>query len=191
MKIDGILPFARKLLEKSVQSGDICVDATAGNGHDTLFLAQLVGKNGQVYSFDIQEKAIVKTKNRLMTENQLEQVTLIHDGHEKVKDYIPTQYHGRVTGAIFNLGYLPGGDKAIVTTPKTTIKAIEHLLDILAVGGIIVLVIYHGHDEGKFERDAILQFVESLPQENAYVLKYEFINQRNYPPFIAAIEKRV
>lgn len=191
MKIDGILPFARKLLEKSVQSGDICVDATAGNGHDTLFLAQLVGKNGQVYSFDIQEKAIVKTKNRLMTENQLEQVTLIHDGHEKVKDYIPKQYYGKVTGAIFNLGYLPGGDKSIVTTPKTTIQAIENLLELLAIGGMIVLVIYHGHDEGKVERDAILQFVESLPQENAYVLKYQFINQKNNPPFIVAIEKRV
>lgn len=191
MKLDGILPFARILLEKSVQPGHICVDATAGNGHDTLFLAKRVGNSGHVYAFDIQEQALLNTKNRLIAANVYDQVTLIHDGHEKVKDYVAKQHYGNVTGAIFNLGYLPGGDKNVVTTPKTTIEAINSLLDILAVGGIIVLVIYHGHDEGKKEKDEILQFASSLPQEKAHVLKYEFINQRNNPPFIVAIEKRV
>ena len=188
--MDGILPFARKLLEKVVGNGDIAIDATAGNGHDTLFLAKLVGQNGRVFSFDVQKEAINKTQQRLANHNELEQVTLINDGHEKVKEYLNKDNIEKVKGAIFNLGYLPGGDKTIVTMPDTTKSAIENIFDILSPGGIIVLVIYHGHDEGKKERDAILEYTASIEQETAYVLKYEFVNQRNNPPFIVAIEKR-
>lgn len=190
MKLDGILPFARQLLEKAVSSGDIAVDATVGNGHDTAFLAGLVGKTGIVYGFDIQEQAITKTKMRLEEQMLLEQVTLFQKGHEEVQISIPDAHHGQIKGAIFNLGYLPGGDKHIVTTPKTTISAIEQLLEMMAPEGIIVLVIYHGHEEGAFERDALLKYVLQLDQKKAHVLQYQFINQQNNPPFIIAIEKR-
>lgn len=190
MKLDGILPFARYLLEKTVKKGDIAVDGTVGNGHDTLFLARLTGKTGRVFGFDIQEQAIATTKRRLEENGEEEQVTLFHKGHEEILNSIPEKHHGKITGAVFNLGYLPGGDKSIVTRSETTIKAIEQLLKIMAPEGIIVLVIYHGHEEGAKERDALLQYGKTLDQKKCHVLKYEFINQINNPPFIMAIEKR-
>jgi len=190
MKFDGILPFARKLLTMAVHTGDIVVDATVGNGMDTLFLAQLVGDSGQVYGFDIQEMAIENTKKRLIDNDCDAQVELFLTGHENIRKVLPLSTCGQVAGAIFNLGYLPGGDKSVVTTPQTTIAAIEQLCSMLKKEGIIVLVIYHGHEEGAKERDILLPFVESLDQKQYHVLKYQFINQQNNPPFIVAIEKR-
>lgn len=190
MKVEGILPFARTLLKQAVDSGDIVVDATIGNGHDTLFLAQLVGAKGHVFGFDIQKEAILNTSKRLEEQELLDVVTLFHLGHEEIKSSIPTSFHGRITGAIFNLGYLPGGDKSVVTKSDTTITAIEQLIDILAPEGIIVLVVYHGHKEGAAERDTLLPFVQQLDQKKVHVLQYQFINQENNPPFIIAIEKR-
>lgn len=190
MKLKAILPFARTLLETAISPGDTVVDATLGNGHDTVFLAELVGKDGQVFGFDIQEDAIVNSKRRLEDKHLSKRVTLFHSGHEKINACIPEIHYGKITAAIFNLGYLPGGDKSIVTKPATTINAIEQLLSIMAPEGIIVLVIYHGHPEGKLERDQLLRYISTLDQKRAHVLQYGFINQANNPPFIIAIEKR-
>ncbi|MBP2241504.1 16S rRNA C1402 N4-methylase RsmH [Cytobacillus eiseniae] len=190
MKLDGILPFARQLVASALSPGDLAVDATIGNGHDTLFLAKLVGESGIVYGFDIQNEAIANTTKRLLNDNLLERVTLFHKGHEQLRNNIPEDHHGKIKAAIFNLGYLPGGNKSIVTTPVTTISAIEQLLEIMAPEGIIVLVIYHGHEEGALERDILLPFVKQIDQKAAHVLQYQFINQQNSPPFIIAIEKR-
>lgn len=190
MKLDRILPFARILLEKAVKPGDIAVDATAGNGFDALFLAKLAGNAGHVYAFDIQDEAIAATYSRLESENLQSRCTLFKTGHENMKISLPETTYGHIAGAIFNLGYLPGGDKAIVTKANTTISAIGQLLDIMKPEGIIVLVIYHGHPEGAVERDLLLQYVSTLPQEHAHVLQYRFMNQVNNPPFIIAIEKR-
>lgn len=191
MKLAGILPFARELLKTAVSAGDIAVDATAGNGHDTLFLCGLVGRQGTVYSFDIQAEAIAATKKRLAQHAVADEVVqLIHDGHEKLTHYLTPAHHGQVAGAVFNLGYLPGSDKSVVTTPETTLAAIDQVLQQLKKEGIVVLVVYHGHPEGKKERDELLPFVASLSQEEYHVLQYGFINQRNAPPFIIAIEKR-
>jgi len=190
MKLDRILPFAKNLLEKAVKSGDIVVDATLGNGHDTVFLAELVGEKGRVYGFDVQEEAIQASIARLIQVGMSERVTLFHEGHENLLNKIPSEHHGKVTGAIFNLGYLPGGDKTIITKPWTTIAAIEQLLEIMAHAGIIVLVVYHGHPGGELERDSLLQFCHQLDQKSAHVLQYQFINQQNSPSFIVAIEKR-
>ncbi|WP_409270980.1 class I SAM-dependent methyltransferase [Neobacillus sp. SCS-31] len=190
MKLDGVLPFARILLEKAVMEGGAAVDATMGNGHDTLFLTLLTGENGMVFAFDIQAEALEATKRKLAENGTGSRATLFHAGHERAAELIPSQYHGQLQGAIFNLGYLPGSDKSIVTKPATTISAIEQLLGMMAPGGIIVLVIYHGHEGGAEERDSLLSFVHGLDQKEAHVLQYEFINQKNNPPFIIAIEKR-
>ncbi|HLO12595.1 MAG TPA: class I SAM-dependent methyltransferase [Pseudoneobacillus sp.] len=189
MKLERVLQFAKTIMEKSVQPGDIAVDATLGNGHDTLFLANLVGETGKVYGFDVQEQAILNSKQRLELHMLNDRVELIHKGHEHILDTIPSLHHGSVKAAIFNLGYLPGGDKTIVTKPDTTISAIEQLLQILAPEGVIVLVIYHGHPEGAIERSELMHFVENIDQKQARVLLYQFLNQQNYPPFIVAIEK--
>ncbi|MFB7139127.1 class I SAM-dependent methyltransferase [Gottfriedia sp. NPDC056225] len=190
MILERILPYARKLLQSALKEGDITVDATVGNGHDTVFLAKIVGENGHVYGFDIQDVAIQKTTERIANENVSKQVTLVQRSHADVKDVIPVSLHGKLKGAIFNLGYLPGSDKKIVTVPASTISAIEQLIEIMAPEGIVVVVIYHGHEGGDIEKDALMNFAQNIPQDLAHVLTYRFLNQANNPPFILAIEKR-
>ncbi|WP_110114189.1 class I SAM-dependent methyltransferase [Bacillus sp. CGMCC 1.16541] len=190
MKVERILPFARSLLERAIKPGDTVVDATIGNGHDTLFLSHLVGESGRVYGFDVQRAALEETTKRLKEHNVLNRVTLFHESHDQLSSLLPDSLKGTLTGAVFNLGYLPGGDKQIVTTPSSTIHAIEQLIHWLAPEGIIVLVIYHGHAEGEVEKQALMQYVKQLDQKLVHVLQYQFINQKNNPPFIVAIEKR-
>lgn len=190
MKLKKILPFAKTLLETAITPGDIVVDATLGNGHDSVFLASLVGEQGHVYGFDIQEEALLNSQRHLEESQLLNRVTLFKKGHEQISECIPPAHHGKVTAAIFNLGYLPGGNKSIVTKPTTTISALEQLLSIMAPEGMIVIVIYHGHTGGSIERDHLLQYVKTLDQKKADVLRYDFINQANDPPFIIAVEKK-
>ena len=185
MKLERVLQYAKTLLASAIEPGDIAVDATAGNGHDTLFLAELVGDDGYVYAFDVQKEAVDATLNRLL-DNALEhRAIVLRDGHENVAKYV----NKPVSAAIFNLGYLPGSDHSIVTKPNTTVAALEDLLQLLKVGGLIVLVVYHGHEGGKEERDEVISYVSELPQKYVHVLRYEFMNQKNDPPFIIALEK--
>lgn len=183
--IKNALNFSHELIKKCLQEGDIAVDATAGNGHDTVFLAKHVGKTGKVYAFDIQQQAIEATRERIMQCEMAEQVVLIHDGHEHMASYIKTA----VKGILFNLGYLPGGDKKIVTGPEKTLKAVRDGLQLLCSEGLIILVVYYGHYGGEEEKEALLHFVKKLDQKQYTVLMYHFVNQHNNPPFLIAIEK--
>ena len=120
MKLLRVLPFARHLLGETIIPGETVVDATAGNGNDTQFLAEHVGENGHVFAFDIQQAALDSTAARLGELN--ERVTLILDSHDNVEQYVD----GQIGGAVFNLGYLPHSeDLSIVTKPDSTIKAIH------------------------------------------------------------------
>lgn len=188
MGLMRVLPFAKHLLREHVVPGTVAIDMTAGNGHDTLFLAELVG-DGHVYAFDVQEEAVVATRQRLEEAGMSERVSVIHDSHHTVQTVVADETRP-ITAAVFNLGYLPGSDKTVTTIGETTIDALRQLQDVMAIGGVIVVVIYHGHDSGKIERDEVLAYVESLDQKQAGVLRYGFINQVNHPPFIIAIEKR-
>lgn len=185
MKLKRVLPFAKDLLASVIEVGDSVVDATAGNGHDTLFLAELVGESGHVFSFDVQEDALLSTEEKLKSANLNARTTLILDGHEHVSTYIQNE----IAAAIFNLGYLPGSNHEIVTKGNTTIQAVESILKLLKVGGLIVLVVYHGHIGGMEEKDALIEYVQQLPHSYVHVLCYQFLNQQNDPPFIIAIEK--
>ena len=184
MKLLRVLPFAKKLLKESVLPGEIVVDATAGNGNDTEFLAQHVGPNGHVYAFDIQQAALDATKARLG--ELTERVTLILDSHDQVANYVKEE----IGGAVFNLGYLPySEDLSIVTRPETTIQALEQMLGLLKKGGLIIISVYEGHPGGKEERDALLAYVSKLHQSEVHVIRYELLNLRNNPPFLIALEK--
>ncbi|KGR87761.1 tRNA (mnm(5)s(2)U34)-methyltransferase [Lysinibacillus odysseyi] len=185
MRLERVLQYAQTLLQSAVGNGDIAVDATAGNGHDTLFLAELVGDDGFVYAFDVQKQAVDATLHRLLDHALEHRAIVLNDGHENVAKYVDKP----VSGAIFNLGYLPGSDHEVITRPNTTIQALESLLQLLKIGGIVVLVIYHGHEGGKEERDEVIRFVSALPQKSIHVLRYEFLNQKNDPPFVIALEK--
>lgn len=185
--IKGAIPFAHELLIKIISPGDIVVDGTAGNGHDTLFLAQTVGENGHVYGFDIQKTAIQRTRERLEKAGYSNQVSLFNDSHHRLNQLLPEQQ--QVKAAIFNLGYLPSGNKGIVTRAETTCSAVTALQSRLVKGGLIVIVFYPGHPEGKEEASVLLPFFKSLDQKNWQVLKYDMFNQLNDPPFLIAIEK--
>ncbi|WP_066192636.1 MULTISPECIES: class I SAM-dependent methyltransferase [Gracilibacillus] len=183
--MQSVIQFSHQLLADTLKPGDLAIDATCGNGHDTLKLAQFVGEKGKVYAFDIQEQAIENTRS-LVSNANMKQVEIIHDGHQHIEQYLDQQ---PIAGAIFNLGYLPKADHSITTLPKTTISAVDTILSVLKQNGRVVLVIYHGHPGGADERDQLLSYCQQLDQKNYQVLQYQFINQRNHPPFILAIEK--
>src|SRR5690554_986736 len=179
--------FCHLVLEQHLEEGARVVDATAGNGHDTLFLGKLVGDEGRVYAFDRQEQAIVKTERLLSAHNLLHRVKLIRDGHERIGHYLGGT---PLDGLVFNLGYLPGGDKNIVTQGGTTIFALQTGLDLLKTGGIAVLVVYTGHPGGKGEAAAIDRFVRTLPGQEYNVACYSFFNQAKEPPQVLMVKKR-
>lgn len=187
MLIKGIIHFAHHLLEESVEHGETVIDATCGNGNDTLFLSEVVGENGRVIAFDIQKQAI-ETTSRLLKENDRTNVTLVHDSHARMYRYVSSQ--ATIGGAIFNLGYLPRSDKTVITKPESTIEAIDKIIPLLKEKGMIILVVYHGHEGGKDEKEEILKHIIQLDQKEFTVLRYGFINQKNNPPFILAVQKK-
>ncbi|HOA40558.1 MAG: class I SAM-dependent methyltransferase [Halanaerobiales bacterium] len=181
-----MVEFSHLLMSRQISKGAIVIDATAGNGHDSLFLARIVGEDGKVYSFDIQEKAIANTARLLAEHHLLDRVELIKDGHQNLDKYIKKE----IDGMIFNLGYLPGGDKEITTRKDTTITALEKGLKLLKYGGIITMVVYTGHPGGREELEAILALVDGLDPHIYNVLNYKFINQKSAPEILAIIRRR-
>jgi tRNA A58 N-methylase Trm61 len=188
MVLERVLKHSKTLIEKVTETGDITIDCTVGNGYDTLFLSKLVGKKGFVYGFDIQEQAIEHTRQNLK-ENNCYNVSLHQIGHEHLLEVIKPEHFKQIASAIFNLGYLPTGDRSITTTSTSTIKAIESLLQIMKVNGLIVIVVYTGHEEGAKEMEELMHYMSSLDQKQAQVLMYRFLNQSSHAPFIIAIEK--
>lgn len=185
--LKGILNVAHDLLEDTIEKEETVIDATCGNGNDTLFLSNIAGKNGHVFAFDIQDQAIQNTK-QLLQEYDRNNVTLVQDSHANISSYVSTNQ--QIGGAIFNLGYLPRSDKSIITKGEATITAINTILPLLKKDGLIVVVVYHGHEGGKQEKEAILKHAVHLNQQDFTVLRHGFINQQNDPPFILAIQKK-
>ncbi|MGX7133451.1 tRNA (mnm(5)s(2)U34)-methyltransferase [Enterococcus songbeiensis] len=180
------LRFSHQLVKEILQPGDYAVDATMGNGNDTLFLAQLVGETGKVYAFDIQEAAVIATKKKLADNQLTSRTELILDGHQHVEKYLAAP----IKAAIFNLGYLPNSDKSVITLPDTTKSAFDQLLRFLLPHGRLIIVAYYGHAGGQEELTAVDEYCQQLPQEDYSVLRYQFINQKNQPPILFCIEKK-
>lgn len=174
------------LLEDVIELGDIVIDATMGNGYDTKYLAEKVGENGLVYSFDVQEEAIKSTRKKLEKSQLIDRVKLILDGHENMDSYITEG----VSCVLFNLGYLPRAKHQIITKPDTTIKAIEKSLEVLKPHGVVSIAIYTGHEGGMDEFNAVLEYVKNLDQTKFNVLNCNFVNQINNPPRLVLIEKK-
>lgn len=186
LKLQSALNFSHTLLKEVIKPGDVVIDATAGKGNDTLFLAQLVGNKGHVYSFDIQAQAVTLTKQLIDQHHVSSQTTVINDGHENLSQYTSE----KITAAIFNLGYLPDGDHSIITKPDTTLASVRAMMKLLKPNGVIILVIYYGHPGGQQEKEQILSFTKQLNQYQYNVLQYQFINQIHEPPMLIAIQKR-
>lgn len=187
MTSSSILYTVHTLLQRAITPGDVVIDATAGNGRDTVFLAGCVGPTGTVYAFDIQEPALQATA--IATSNLAARVRLVHAGHHAMLDHVDPTDVGDVAAVVFNLGYLPGGDKAIMTTSETTIAGVEQALTILRPDGMLVVVCYK-HDHGQREYEALREVLQSIPQRQASVLEYNFINQMGNPPMAFVVSKQ-
>lgn len=177
--------LAREFIAGVLRPGDAVVDATAGNGKDTLFLAAAVGPTGRVYAFDVQMEALEVTRRRLVEAGLDRGVEIIHDGHENMKKYV----RERVRGVMFNLGYLPGGRREVITRPETTVPAVQAGLDLLEPGGRMSVVVYTGHPGAVEEVKAVEEFAAGLDPRSFWVLKVTYLNRRVSAPFLILIEK--
>jgi len=155
---------AHDAVQKFVRPGDAVVDATVGNGYDTLFLAQLVGPQGHVFGLDIQQEALDQAL-LLLAPHQFRHVTLLRRDHAELRDVIPRKHHGQLAAVMFNLGYLPGGNKAITTMPGTTFTAIQAAMLLLRPEGILSIMIYRGHAMGPLEAEAVTEVMQGWSRE--------------------------
>ena len=186
IKYGHIVDFVHFLIENSYKDKEnlTLIDATAGNGLDTLFLCNLAKNNGFVYAFDIQEDAINRTK-ALLENNPFANYKLIVDSHENVLEYIEDK---DIDVALFNLGYLPNSDKKIRTSYNTTISAIQNIISRLSKNGRIYICAYILHDKGE-EAFQIRDFLTILNKRDYNVIQIKLLNKENYPPEIYIIEK--
>ena len=184
-----VTELAHRLVSCRLQAGEVAVDATAGNGHDTLLLAGIVGEGGEVFALDVQACALAATGRRLRENGLDEGVNLCQQGHEELAEVVPGCHHGRVSVVMFNLGYLPGGDKSVITREQTTLSALQQALDILKVGGLCTIVCYPGHEGGAQESVAVSRFIEGLDGAAYRVERHDSEHRVNHPPFLLAIEK--
>ncbi len=208
--------LALHLLAPYIKEGDTVVDATIGNGYDTLFLAKEVGADrgvGKVYGFDIQETALESTKELLRRygikskiwgktlKNQMKgastymdrdiesnaEVILIQDSHHRMNMY-DIQDVGAV---IFNLGYMPGQDKTVTTDCKSTMTAVKSALEMIKPNGLVMIVMYSGHEAGAEEKIELLDFAKALDAKTYHVAFTEMINQPASAPSILMITKKI
>ena len=160
--------------------GDVAVDFTMGNGNDTLFLSRAVGPMGKVYAFDIQEEALVSTREHLVSEGAPENYTLICASHHLVKEYV----NEPIKAGVFNLGYLPrSGKKSVTTMRKTTFPAVEAALELLAPDGVLIVAIYPGHEEGALEGEMLREYFSTLSRFRICASEFHIPNSPTSPYF--------
>lgn len=152
----------QRQLSQHIQSGDKVIDATAGNGWDTLFLATQVGNEGKVYAFDIQAEAIESSQKKLEEKQLLQRVDLFHCSHDLMLEKIPSDAINTISTIMFNLGYLPGSDKSIITQTESTLLALDASLALLKPDGRLSVVVYPGHSGGDTEAQAVMQWSKHL-----------------------------
>jgi len=197
-QLPHIISWAHRLAEEILNHGDLAVDLTAGRGRDTLHLAKMVGPSGCVVAFDIQQQAITETRQLLTQEDIASDVLerpltgafppgvfLVQGDHANLHSYVSTS--PRVVMA--NLGYLPGGDHGVTTTPESTVVALKTSLEILAPGGRLVCVLYTGHPGGTDEAGAVEALFTKLTSRDWFVLRFQVAN-RKQAPYLLVAEKR-
>ena len=186
MKNFQITQWSAHFIEEQVKPGDFCIDATMGNGNDTLLLSRLCGESGQVLAFDIQEQALNHTRERLQKAAAPENYTLLLESHSHMSQYARPE---TVSCIVFNLGYLPGGDHSKATKSNTSITAMEQGLFLLKKGGLLSLCIYSGGDSGFQERDDVLTWLKQLDSHKYLVIRSDYYNRPNNPPIPVLIIK--
>ena len=186
MKNYQITSWIHHFLEEHVQPGDICIDATMGNGNDTALLSRLAGEKGKVIAFDIQQLALDHTREKLEKEACPLNYELILKSHEEMHEYAGENTVSCIT---FNLGYLPGGDHEKATKGDSSIRAIETGLSLLRKKGLMTVCIYSGGDSGFEEKEAVLSYIKGLDSKKYLVIVSEYANRPNHPPIPVLIIK--
>lgn len=172
------------IISKKVVKAKVCLDMTLGNGKDLENILQY-NKKIKVYAFDIQKKCIDLFYSNIEDKKYEQDIKLICDSHANLDLYVKEG----IDFAIYNLGYLPKGDKAIHTNYKDVIISLEKLLKILNKDGIILMTFYPGFSSGFEEAIKVVDFLSELDQKVYKVLRYDFINQINNPPFVVVVER--
>ncbi len=180
------LHTAHALWYSLLQSGDTAIDATCGNGHDTLILAQilLAPTKGQLLALDIQPEAIAHTKERLSQQLPKEIFTRIQF-YQQSHTTFPIMEQESVKLIVYNLGYLPGGDKSFTTVANTTIESLCQATSLLAKGGLITVTCYPGHPAGSLEEQALLAWVTSLPREKWSIHHQRWLHRPHSPTLLS------
>lgn len=180
-----LLELQKQFILRHLGAGDVAVDFTMGNGHDTEFLSKTVGESGRVYAFDVQESAIISTQKHLEEAGCPQNYTLIRASHHLVRDYVKEP----ITAGMFNLGYLPGSDKSLTTMRKTTMPAVEAAIELLAHGGVLLVAVYPGHAEGEAEGKMLLEYLQTPDRRQICCTLIRILNSPTSPFFIV-IEKK-
>ena len=180
-----LLDLHKHFILTHLHEGDVAVDFTMGNGHDTEFLSKTVGEYGHVFAFDIQEQALASTEEHLKNSGCPENYTLILDSHHNVKKYVDVPFKA----GMFNLGYLPGSDKSITTMRKTTLPAIEAAISLMARDAVIIVAIYPGHPEGEAEGKEICEYLSGLSRHKVCATQVKILNSPTSPFFIVIENK--
>lgn len=175
-----LLALQKHFILEHLKEGDIAVDFTMGNGHDTEFLSKTVGESGHVYAFDIQEQALESTSENLKKANCPNNYSLILDSHHNVKNYVDV----KIKAGMFNLGYLPGGNKKITTMRETTLPAIEAAISLLDRDAILLVAVYPGHEEGDAEGKMICEYLSTLVRYQYCATRINILNSPTSPYFI-------
>ena len=180
------LNILHRVISEKVQPGDICIDATAGRGNDTLFLAKLVGETGHVTAFDIQQDAVDSTRELLAENGMSDRADVLLKSHSEMDE---AAEENTVSCITFNFGWLPKGDHNVFTNKSTSIPAIEKGLKLLKSGGVMTLIIYYGRETGFEERDALLEYLPTIDSSRFTVIEMPFVNRPNCPPIPILILK--
>lgn len=179
--------IAADCLRRFLLPGDTVIDATMGNGHDTLMLCELVGDSGCVHAFDVQEQAIENTKSRLEAAGVAHRAQLHLDGHQNMMQYVKAP----VQAIMFNLGWLPGGDKSVTTRWETTRIAVESALRLLEIGGVCIICVYPGHAAGDYERSQLTLRLSQIRPQDFNIVHHRFINAGEGAPECYILQKQL
>jgi hypothetical protein len=180
-----LLDLQKHFILTHLKEGDIAVDFTMGNGHDTEFLSKTVGEKGHVYAFDVQKQALESTSAHLKACGCPENYTLVLDSHHNVKKYVDTP----IKAGMFNLGYLPGSDKTVTTMRETTLPAIEAAISLMDKDAIILVAVYPGHAEGEAEGKLVNEYFSSLSRHKVCCTQIKIVNSPT-SPFFFIIESK-
>lgn len=180
------------ILRDLVSPGDAVVDATCGNGHDSLFLASLIGEDGFLISMDIQKEAVMATSARMASTSVVPRFRILLASHEDLSDVVSAEDNlsGTLSAVVFNLGYLPGSDKSIITRADSTVKGLKQALELIRLGGCILVTVYTGHEGGQEEADSVESFLSSLDAKRFSTARHQWLNQSSNPPYVLIIQRK-